>query len=185
MKTTHLKLAAVCLIGFAAGAAQAQVTIGGSIGINVPGIYGRVEIGPQPGMAYVPPEVVYEQPVVIAPSAYAVRQRPIYLYVPDGYERDWAHHCGAYRACGQPVFFVRDQWVRDRYVQRYPDDHRFDNGRGYRGDSDHRHDGYEGEHDHHDHGGEGRHGDHDRGDGDGDGDRDEHGHGHGHGGDRR
>ena len=56
----------------------------------------------------------------------AVHQRPIYLYVPEAHQRDWRHHCAAYGACGQPVYFVREQWVHDRYVQHYPHDHRYD-----------------------------------------------------------
>ncbi len=177
MKTIHLKLAAVSIFGLVAGMAQAQVAIGGDIRINVPGVYGRVEIGAQPGMSYEPPAVVYEQPVVIAPTAYAVHQHPIYLYVPEGYERDWAHHCGAYRACGQPVFFVRDQWVRDRYVQRYPEDHRFDHDHGQEAGADRRHDGYAEERGRRDHDHGGSQGEHDGQDRrDGDHGRDEHGH---------
>jgi hypothetical protein len=157
MKKLHLVLAA--LVASAAGAAQAQVTVGASVNINVPGVYGRVDIGaPGPGVAYVAPPVVYAEPVVIAPTPVTVQQRPIYLYVPEWQQRDWRHHCGAYGACGQRVYFVRETWVRDRYVQHHPHDHRYDH--------------WEGEHDH------GHHG-HDRDD-----DRDhdgDHGHGHGHG----
>jgi len=161
MNKLHLVLAA--LVATAAGAAQAQVTVGASVNINVPGVYGRVDIGPPAqGVAFVPPPVVYAEPVIVAPTPVAVQQRPIYLYVPEWQQRDWRHHCGAYGACGQRVYFVRETWVRDRYVQHHPHDHRFDH--------------LEGEHDH------GRHGhdrdDHDRDDHDRD---DDHGHGHGHG----
>jgi hypothetical protein len=172
-----IQLAAVALVAIAAGAAQAQVSVGAAININVPGVYGRVDIG-APGPAFAPPPVVYEQPVIIAPSPVAIHQRPIYLYVPDAYQRDWRHHCGAYGACGQPVFFVKEQWVHDRYVQHYPHDHRFDNWHGY-GPGEHReaveHERHEVEREHHeehrdDHG----HDDHGH---------DDHGHDHDH--DRR
>ena len=153
----------------AAGAAQAQVSVGAAININVPGVYGRVDIG-APGPAFVAPPVVYEQPVIIAPSAVAIHQRPIYLYVPDAYQRDWRHHCGAYGACGQPVYFVKEQWVHDRYVQHYPHDHRFDHWdreHGYGPGPDH---GHEHDHDRHDDRREDRHDDR----------HDDHGHDHDH-----
>jgi hypothetical protein len=166
MKTIHLKLAAVALVALAGSAAQAQVSVGASVNINVPGVFGRVDIGmPQQGVVFAPPPVVYAQPMIIAPSPVAIRQRPIYLYVPEAHQRDWAHHCAAYGACGQPVYFVREQWVHDRYVQHYPHDHRFDHGPVY----EHGHD-----RDHHDDRGHDDHG------------HDDHGHDdHGHDGDRR
>jgi len=152
-----IQLAAAALVAIAAGAAQAQVSVGVGLNINVPGVYGRVDIG-APGPAFVPPPVVYEQPMIIAPSPVAIHQRPIYLYVPDAYQRDWRHHCGAYGACGQPVFFVKEQWVHDRYVQHYPNDHRFDHWHGY-GPVEHREvvEHHEMEREHH----EERHDDHD------------------------
>jgi hypothetical protein len=130
-----LHLAAAALVALAAGAAQAQVSVGASVNINVPGVYGRVDIGaPAPGVAFVAPPVVYAQPVVIAPTAIAVQQRPVYLYVPEAHQHDWAHHCAAYGACGQPVYFVREDWVRDRYEK-----HHHDHGRRGHDDDD---DGY-------------------------------------------
>ena len=118
MNKLHLQLAAAALLAVAGGAAQAQVSVGASININVPGVYGRVDIGaPGVGVAVVaPPPVVYAQPMIITPSPVAIQQRPIYLYVPEAHQRDWAHHCAAYGACGQPVYFVRDEWVRERYA---------------------------------------------------------------------
>ncbi len=94
----------------AAGAAQAQTSVGISVGINQPGVYGRIDIGNFPQ-----PAVVYPQPVVIAPSPVAVYQRPIYLYVPPGQYRDWSHYCHEYHACNQPVYFAREDWVREHY----------------------------------------------------------------------
>ena len=168
MNKIHLQLAAAALVALAGGAAQAQVSVGASINLNVPGVYGRVDIGaPQAGVAFVAPPVVYAQPMIIAPSAVAIHQRPIYLYVPEAHQRDWAHHCAAYGACGQPVYFVREQWVHDRYVQHNPHDHRFDHWdreHGYGPERGHEHDhdrdnGHRHDHDDHDRG----HDEHDRG----------------------
>lgn len=155
MKKIHLQFAAAALAALAGSAANAQVSVGASVNINVPGVYGRVDIG-SPGVAFVAPPVVYAQPMVIAPSPVAIQQRPIYLYVPEAHQRDWAHHCAAYGACGQPVYFVREQWVHDRYVQHYPHDHRYDHedrehGRGHDKDRDHEDRGHD-EGDDHGHG---------------------------------
>lgn len=126
--------------------AQAQ-DVGVSIGINQPGFYGRIDIG------NTQPVLMYPQPVIIAPPAYGVRQRPIYMRVPPGHAKDWRRYCSRYSACNQPVYFVRDD---DR---RYPSQGRHDDDR--------RHDHHD--RDDHDHG-------HDRGHGRGKG----HGRGHGH-----
>jgi hypothetical protein len=42
----------------------------------------------------------------------------VYLYVPPGHQKNWAKFCGRYNACGQPVYFVQDEWVRERYDDR-------------------------------------------------------------------
>jgi hypothetical protein len=151
MKSTALfkKLIALGLVLGSAGA-FAQVAIGGSISINQPGVYGRVDFGQAPP----PPPValVYPQPVLIAPPPVAVvQQPPLYLYVPPGHAKDWAHHCGYYHACGRQVYFVQERWVQGRY-----DDYQREHG--HRGDHDDR-DGRWDRDDDHDHG---------------------HGHGHGH-----
>jgi hypothetical protein len=157
------KLLALTLFA-AAACAQAQVVvspivppIAGSISINKPGVYGRIDIGTQPPPP--PVQLVYPQPVVIEPTPVAVYQRPVYLYVPPAHQKDWKHWCGHYAACGQPVYFVQERWVRDRYdvYQREHYDH------------DHDHDRWHEEHDH----------DHDRGHHDHDDDHDR-GRGHGH-----
>lgn len=103
-------LVILMLAAAAAAPVAAQTSVGVSIGINQPGVYGRIDIGNVP-----PPPVVYAQPVVIMPTAVAVHQRPIYLYVPPGHQKNWGKHCGRYGACGQPVYFVRETWVRERY----------------------------------------------------------------------
>lgn len=91
--------------------------VGVSIGIQQPGLYGRIDIGRVP----TPPVLVYEQPVVIVPGPVAVQRRPIYLHVPPGHARDWRRYCGRYQACGQPVYFVQDRWYRDVYAPRHHD----------------------------------------------------------------
>ena len=94
----------------ASSAAFAQTSVGVSIGINQPGVYGRVDIGTQP------PPVVYAQPVIAVPVPVHVRPEPaLYLYVPPGHEKNWRKHCARYDACGRPVYFVQERWVRERY----------------------------------------------------------------------
>ncbi len=118
-------LAAAAVPAFAANVA-------GSVGINVPGLYGRIDIGNEP-----PPQVVYRQPVVIQRGPDYVQQ-PIYLHVPPGHAKNWRRHCAEYNACGQPVYFVQEQWYRSQYVPRHRDDRgdRRDYGRG--DNNDHR-----------------------------------------------
>ena len=115
------RIIALALAAGATGAALAQTSVGVSIGINQPGVYGRIDIGDLPR-----PALVYAQPVMIAPPPVLLERRPIYLYVPAPHQQDWRRYCGRYSACGQPVYFVREQWVHDRYVQHYPHDHRYD-----------------------------------------------------------
>jgi len=106
-KTLVLALAACALT-----TAHAQTSVGVSVTIAQPGVYGRIDIGNYPQ-----PRLVYPQPVVIMQSPVAVYQRPIYLYVPPGHQKNWAKNCGRYNACGQPVYFVQEDWVREQYEQ--------------------------------------------------------------------
>jgi hypothetical protein len=117
-----------------AAPAFAGTNVGVSVQVNQPGLYGRVDIGNVPAA----PVLVYEQPVVIVQSPVAVQQRPIYLHVPPGHEKHWDKHCRQYNACGQPVYFVRDDWYQEHYVREREhdhDDHDRDRGRGR--DKDH------------------------------------------------
>lgn len=110
------KLLVLAFAGFAVGAlapAMAQTNVGVSVGISQPGMYGRIDIGNYPQ-----PQVVYPQPMVIMQSPMAMQQRPVYLYVPPGHQKHWAKHCHSYNACGQPVYFVQESWVRERYEER-------------------------------------------------------------------
>ena len=122
------KLLAIAIALGTLAPAFAQTSVGVSIGINQPGVYGRIDIGNFPQ-----PQLIYAQPILIAPPERYVQQQPIYLYVPPGHQKNWAKHCGRYNACGQPVYFVKEEWVRERYDE----DHRSrddrddrDNGHG-------------------------------------------------------
>ncbi|MGK2897548.1 MAG: hypothetical protein ACSLE9_02500 [Burkholderiaceae bacterium] len=109
------KIIAIVLAVGAAGSAAAQTSVGVSIGINQPGVYGRINIGDLP-----PPALILPQPMIIAPPRVAVQRAPIYLYVPPAHQQNWGRYCGRYSACGQPVYFVRDEWVRERYAHEHP-----------------------------------------------------------------
>lgn len=100
----------------------AQTSVGISIGINQPGVYGRINIGDFPQ-----PQVVYQQPIVITQSPVVINRQPIYMYVPEKHQKNWGKHCGRYNACGQPVYFVQEDWVRERYEERH---HQKDKDRG-------------------------------------------------------
>ena len=102
--------AAVC----AASVASAQTSVGVSVSVNQPGVYGRIDIGNMP-----PPPVVYAKPIIYAPPRVRVVQEPMYLYVPPGHQKNWGKHCKRYNACGQPVYFVRESWVRERYEHEH------------------------------------------------------------------
>ena len=118
------RIALFALAAVAVAPSWAATNVGVSVGIAQPGVYGRIDIGNFPQ-----PAVVYTQPVVIAPTPVAVYQRPIYLYVPPDHQHNWGRHCGRYGACGQPVYFVQERWVREHYRG----DHDDDRGRGHKG----------------------------------------------------
>ena len=99
----------------AAVPALAQPSVGVSIGINQPGVYGRVNIGDVPR-----PALYRAEPVIVQPSRVVVERQPVYLYVPPAHQQNWRRYCGSYQACGQPVYFVRDEWVRERYEHEHP-----------------------------------------------------------------
>jgi hypothetical protein len=64
----------------------------------------------------VAPVLVYAQPVLIAAPRTAVVQRPVYLRVPPGHAKNWRKHCAHYDACGQPVYFVQEDWYQKHYA---------------------------------------------------------------------
>jgi hypothetical protein len=97
--------------GMVAALASQPALASGSVSIEIaqPGVYGRVVVGD------VRPAVVYAEPVIVAPARYAEVRRPIYLYVPPGHQKNWSKHCHRYGACGQPVYFVKESWVREHH----------------------------------------------------------------------
>ena len=109
------KILALALV---AGCAVAQAQTSVSIGINQPGVYGRITIGDIP-----PPALVLPQPVIIERTPVVVQRAPIYLYVPPAHQHDWRRYCGRYSACNQPVYFVRDDYVRERWQKEHPGRH--------------------------------------------------------------
>ncbi|MDP2880459.1 MAG: hypothetical protein Q8N89_02635 [Azonexus sp.] len=133
--------------------AAAQV----SINIGQPGFYGRLDIGGFP-----PPPLLYPEPMMI--QRVPVGRPPLYLHVPPGHAKHWGKHCHRYRACGERVYFVQDNWYQQEYAPRYRErhGHRDDRHDGYRDDHrrDHRHDYRD------DHRGRDRHDDRGRGRGD-------------------
>lgn len=107
-----------------AAAAAATITttalaadVGVSISIGQPGFYGRIDIGDYPQ-----PQVIYRRPIVI--EQVPIDRPPIYLHVPPGHAKHWRKHCREYNACGERVFFVKDDWYSREYVPRYQEKHR-------------------------------------------------------------
>ncbi len=95
----------------------AQATdVGISVNIGQPGFYGRLDIGGFP-----PPVLLYPQPVMIQAVPYG--RPPLYLRVPPGHAKNWRKHCHRYRACGERVYFVRDDWYQREYAPRYRERH--------------------------------------------------------------
>jgi hypothetical protein len=90
--------------------------VGVAISIGQPNFYGHIEIGGAP-----PPVVIYQQPRVIVQSA--VVYEPIYLRVRAGEAQDWPRYCGAYNACGRPVYFVQDDYYSKVYAPHYREHH--------------------------------------------------------------
>ena len=107
-------LAILALAAAAVLPAHAATNIGVSIGINAPGQYGRIDIDNYPQ-----PVLVNPQPIIYTPSPIAAYQRPVYLYVPQAQQTNWGRYCGGYRACGQPVYFVQENWVHDEYQREH------------------------------------------------------------------
>jgi hypothetical protein len=123
-ENSMIRIAAIVLTGCMGVSAVAETSAGVSIGINQPGVYGRIDIGNFPQ-----PAVIYGQPILIAPPPAVVRPHPVYLYVPPGHRKHWAKHCGHYGACGQPVYFVQESWVRERYDEQQRRGHGDDHGK--------------------------------------------------------
>lgn len=103
--------AAALTVGALAAPAAFAGDVGVSISVGQPGFYGRIDVG------NVRPDVVYAQPMVIE-RVYAPAP-PLYLRVPPAHYHAWGRHCGYYRACGRPVYFVREDWYSRTYAPVY------------------------------------------------------------------
>jgi hypothetical protein len=97
--------------------------VGVSVQIGQPGFYGQIEIGNMPQ-----PRVIYAAPLIIQRAPVTVVTQPIYLRVPPGHEKNWRKHCHKYNACGQPVYFVQQNWYSNVYAPGYRRDHGEDDG---------------------------------------------------------
>jgi hypothetical protein len=144
----------VLALTLAAASAGAFATdVGVSVHVNQPGVYGRIDIGRVPQA----PVLIYPQPVIVQQPAVVVQQAPVYLHVPPGHQKKWKRYCHRYNACGQPVYFVREDWYQRHYAPavRAPQprhDHHHHRHDDRRGRSDHRHDDHPGKGHGHGHG---------------------------------
>jgi hypothetical protein len=106
MKRILVVMASI-LVAASANAAD----VGVSVSVGQPGFYGRIDIGNLPA-----PQIIYPEPVVVVPAPAGVVRQPIYLHVPPGHAKNWRKHCKTYKACGRPVYFVREDWYDNVYV---------------------------------------------------------------------
>jgi hypothetical protein len=127
MKHLLFGVALATLVGSALAA-----DVGVSVSVGQPGFYGRIDIGNVPQ-----PQVIYAAPVIIQQAPIGLVRQPIYLRVRPGHEKHWDKNCHRYNACGQPVYFVNDNWYRNEYSASRRNEHgdhnndRGDNGRGH------------------------------------------------------
>jgi hypothetical protein len=82
----------------AAPASPRNLTTGGPLKA---GHYGRID--PRGST----PPVIYTQPVIASQAWVRPGVKPVYLYVPPGQVRRWGEHCMKWKACDEPVLFVR------------------------------------------------------------------------------
>jgi hypothetical protein len=118
-----MKHALLAALAVAASLPSLAADVGVSVQISQPGVYGRVDIGRFPQ-----PQVIVQQPLIIGRPVVVAQPEPVYLWVPPGHRKNWGRHCGQYRACGVPVYFVEERWYREHV---YPE-----RGRGHREDRD-------------------------------------------------
>ena len=121
MKHFLLGAALATLVGSALAA-----NAGVSISIGQPGFYGRIVLGDMPQ-----PQVIYTAPVIIQQSPASYERQPIYLRVPPGHEKHWGKNCHKYNACGQPVYFVQDNWYKNEYERGNRNEGHGNHGRGH------------------------------------------------------
>lgn len=113
----RLLMAAATATALTISAPAYAADVGLSVSIGQPGFYGQIDIGDYPR-----PRVIYSQPMIIDRGIYMDRP-PLYLHVPPGHSKNWRKHCHKYRACGQQVYFIRDDWYEREYVPRYQERH--------------------------------------------------------------
>jgi len=90
--------------------------VGVSVDIGHPAFYGRLDIGGFPA-----PPLLFPQPLIIERGP--VGRPPLYLRVPPGHANNWRYYCRRYNACGEQVYFVRDDWYTREYAPRYREEH--------------------------------------------------------------
>ena len=112
-------LVALLFVTHSALASEARV----SIEVGEPGFYGRIDVGNAPR-----PLLIYREPILVVRAEHVYP--PIYMRVPPGHAKHWRKHCGEYRACGRPVYFVQDGWYNDVYVPHYRKHHGNGKGKG-------------------------------------------------------
>lgn len=125
-------LIAAAVVAVTASTPTLAADVAVSVSVGQPDFYGRLDIGGFP-----PPQVIYRQPVVV--ERVVVERQPVYLRVPPGHAKHWSKHCHAYQACGERVYFVRDDWYNREYAPRYRE--RYRDHRENRRDDD-RHEGH-------------------------------------------
>jgi len=113
----YLLAAAVAAATAGLAAPGLAADVGVSINIGQPGFYGQIDIG-----GYPQPQLIYPQPVII--ERVPPGRPPIYLRVPPEHAKHWKKYCREYRACGERVYFVHDNWYQREYIPRYQEQHR-------------------------------------------------------------
>jgi hypothetical protein len=104
-------LCAVAIVGAVAPVMAADVGV--SVSVSQPGVYGRIDIGnfPQPAVVVAQPVVIQQPRVVVAQPV-----QPVYMWVPPGHQKHWGKHCLEFKACGVPVYFVKDEWYQQNVM---------------------------------------------------------------------
>lgn len=107
-----LGIATMALAACSSSTVAQAADIGVSVSISQPGIYGRVDLGRFPQ-----PAIFVQRPVIVHRGG--GWREPVHMWVPPGHRQNWDRHCGRYRACGSPVYFVRDSGYAQQ-VRRHP-----------------------------------------------------------------
>jgi len=105
-------LAMLTLVVSTAPALAADASV--SITVGQPGFYGRIDI-----IDYPQPRLLYPEPLLVQSAPVDTAAQPLYLYAPAKHAKDWRKHCKKYNACGQPVYFVQENWYKEVYVPEY------------------------------------------------------------------